>query len=84
MSHRDDYPYDEALNDIKSFIYQRVKCNAEKSKLFKYLDVCREKKIVTFRYIYQEISNIPTENRNLTPLSNDEKDMISDLFYFWG
>ena len=84
MAMRTDYPYDEALDDITKFIVRCVKNAKSQNDLLDYLSKCRREKTVTFRYIHEQYIKYTNDNKDFSPLSDDDKDMIDDLFHFWG
>ncbi len=51
MHLRNDYPYNEALDDLVAFFKLRIKNDFRKKELLGYLEKCRREKTVTFRYI---------------------------------
>mgnify|MGYP000492079612 CR=1 FL=1 len=84
MTLRTDYPFDEALYDINDFINRRINNKNTKRELMDYLGKCRKGKIVSFRYIYEQYIKYTNDYTDFSPLSDDDKDMIDDLFHFWG
>ncbi len=84
MALRTDYPYAEALNDMRDFFNTHVKDDASKKELLDYLEKCRKEKTVTFRHIYEKYIKYTNDNKDYTPLSDTDKNMIEDLFHFWG
>lgn len=84
MGLRNDYPYDEALDDIEDFFNRRVKDESSKSQLIELLGKCRPAKRVPFRHIHNEYIKYTNEKKDYAPLSEDDKKMIDDLFHFWG
>lgn len=84
MALRTDYPYDEALDDITDFIERRVKNAKSKQEILDYLKKCRQGKTVTFRYIHEQYIKYANENQDYLPISEQDNNMIDDLFHFWG
>jgi hypothetical protein len=81
---RNDYPYNEALDDLVTFFKLRIKNDFRKKELLGYLETCRREKTVTFRYIYEKFIEYTNENKDYEELTDKDKEMIDDLFHFWG
>lgn len=81
---RSDYPFDNALDDLKKFFNRRVKNDVAKKELLDYLEECRKEKTVTFRYIHEQYVKYTNDNKDYEALLDSDKKMIDDLFHFWG
>lgn len=84
MHLRNDYPYNEALDDLVAFFKLRIKNDFRKKELLGYLEKCRREKTVTFRYIYEKFIVYTNESKDYKKLTVKDKEMIDDLFHFWG
>lgn len=81
---RNSYPYNEALDDLVEFFNRRIKNDFRKKELLGYLEKCRKEKTVTFRYIYEKFIEYTNENKDYEELTDKDREMIDDLFHFWG
>ena len=85
MPQKKDYSsYTDALDDLQVFVRKHIKVENEKDELLNYLEECRKSKMVSFRYIYEEIMKYRKEHSDYSKFSDEERKMIDDLFHFWG
>lgn len=84
MSNRSNYPYLEAIQDIRDFVEKYVIDMDEKKEIIDYLGICEKNKTVTFRYIHELIMNYRKRFDDYRVFSQSESKMIEDLMHFWG
>ncbi|MAZ87638.1 MAG: hypothetical protein CL693_08330 [Cellvibrionaceae bacterium] len=84
MALRTDYPYDEALSDIENLFRRTVKDEASRKDLLNYIEKCKKQKTVTFRHIHEKYVKYTNDYKDYPTLSSKDKEMIDDLFHFWG
>ncbi len=84
MTKRSDYPCHEALNDLQTFFNAHITDQLELRKFSDLLKNCKSSNRVAFRHIHQELMNYRKEKSDYFPFSEQEKEMIEDLLYFWG
>jgi hypothetical protein len=81
---RKDYPFNEALDDLTVFFESHIKDEKFKKNLMEYIELCRKEKTVTMRSIHEEFFNYRKDSSDYSSFSEKEKEMLDDLFHFWG
>lgn len=81
---RTDYPCDEALDDLATFIKAHIKDTVIRQELVDHLNECRNVGRLRFRYIHEEIMKYRKNFSDYFAFTEDERKMVDDLFYFWG
>ncbi|MCX2831880.1 hypothetical protein [Microbulbifer thermotolerans] len=84
MATRPDYPYQEAILDLENFFKSHIKDDQTLHELLNHLDECKLNNQVDFRYIHERFMKYRKDFSDYSTFSKKEKDMIEDLFYFWG
>ncbi len=81
---RKDYPYNVALDDLETFIIKHVNNCKERKNFLDYFKLCRQEESLSFRYIHQEYMSYRKKTSHYSSHTQEEKEMIEDLFHFWG
>lgn len=84
MDQRADYLCDQALDDLSMFFKKHIKDPVELKRFLGYLDECRKEGRIGFRFIHTELMNYRKIQGDYFLFSDEEKEMIENLFYFWG
>lgn len=84
MVTRSDYPYQEAISDLEIFFKSHIKDDKTLQELLNHLNECKRSNQVDFRCIYERFMKYRKDFSDYSTFSKKEKDMIEDLFYFWG
>lgn len=84
MSNRKDYPCDEAIDGLECFFKKNIKNQVSLDDLLAYLELCRKNKRLGFRYVHEELMKYRKEFSDYFEYTPKEREMIDDLFYFWG
>lgn len=80
---RNDYTYDEALDDLINFFKKNIKHDKELKNMLMSLEHYREQKTVAVRSIFEKYMQYVKKYNDTTPYTPEEKKMWDDLFYFW-
>lgn len=80
---REDYPYNEALDDLIIFFKKHIKKQDILNELMDLINGCREEKMVSIRAIYETYSKYRKNYNDKFPCSPEEDQMWKDLLYFW-
>lgn len=82
---REDYPYNEAIDDLISFFKERMTNQEELEKMLDLLEECRKNQHLPMRHINVEFGKYLKNNpQDSKPLSEQENEMLGDLMHFWG
>lgn len=82
---REDYPYNEAIDDLISFFEEQITNKEELKKMLDLLEDSRRKHYLPMRYINVEFGKYLKNNpKDSKPLSKQENEMLGDLMHFWG
>lgn len=84
MTHRADYPCDEALSDLEIFFNKHIKYPSDLVRFKSYMDECKRARRIGFRFIHSELMRYRKERSDYFIFDPDEKKMIEDLLYFWA
>jgi len=84
MSLRIDYPYDEAVNDLRVFFDNRIIHSDVKAELNRELDASLKRKTVPMRYLFDQFIRYTNEHKLFDPYTNEEEKLINELLHFWG
>lgn len=84
MSQRTHYPCDQALDDLDTFFRKHIADTAELKRFLEYIDECRRAGRIGFRFIHSELMNYRKKNSDYFSFSDEEREMIDDLLYFWA
>lgn len=84
MSSRADYPCKKALEDLEVFFKAHIRDKSTLDDLLDHLDACKVANRIGFKYIHERLMKYRKDFSDYFPFSDDEKEMIDDLFYFWG
>lgn len=80
---RENYPYNEALDDLTIFFKKHIKDEIFLKKMLLVLDQSRERKTVPIRGIHEEFMQYRKKNTDYFSFSNDETKMWDDLLGIW-
>lgn len=83
MQLRQDYPYDEALDDLETFIDKCVIHQHVKDEFREIFDSARQQKTVPMRGIHKKFINYVEEHKLYDPYTEEDKETIDDLIHFW-
>ena len=83
MQLREDYPYHEAIRDLKFFFDKQIKNPEIRAEFDKILDACFEEKTVAMRGIHEKFIRYLKEHHLYEPYTSDEEKMMSELLHFW-
>lgn len=84
MSRRSDYPCNEAIQDLEVFFRQHIMEPNELQKFLEYLVECKVASRIGFRFLHEKLMIYRKTYSDYFPFSDDEREMIDDLFHFWG
>ena len=84
MGLRTDYPYHEALNDLRVFFEKRIIHSDVKAELNEELDASFKRKTVPMRYLFDRFIKYTSEHKLFDPYSEEEEKMIDELLHFWA
>ncbi len=84
MSLRDDYPYDEAITDLEKIFDKTISDPCFRQEMQITLDKCRQAQSIPIRSIFERFIVYRKKTGDLTDLPQKDKELIDDLFHFWG
>lgn len=84
MNDREDYLFDDAINDLEVFFRKHITYNNELCRFIEYLNDCKEVQRIGFRFLHEELMAYRMRYSDYFTFSEKERKMIQDLFYFWG
>lgn len=84
MGLKEDYPFDEAIDDLERFI-NRIVVHEEVKKEFEDLFLrCRKEKIIPMRWVNVRLSEYRKEYKAYESFTDKEKKMLEAMMHFWG
>ena len=84
MDLREDYLYEEAVNDLRRFFEKRIIHSDVKAELNEELDASLERKTVPMRYLFDRFIKYTSEHKLFDPYTEEEERMIDELLHFWA
>ena len=83
MSLRNEYPYDEALNDFENFIEKQVIHQHIKNEFNEIINSARQDKTVPMRGLQVKLMKYRKEYCLYTKFTSQEREMMDNLIHFW-
>lgn len=83
MKLRQNYPYNEALDDFECFIEKHVTDQVVKDELKGVIDDARQRKTVPMRGLHSKYVKYRKKSQNYTTFTPEEREMMDDLIQFW-
>ena len=81
---RNDYPYQQAITDLRAFLSKKIADAKTLSELNDELDAALKRKTVPMRYINQKLFEYRKKHNDYSSFTDCERDMLDDLMHFWG
>lgn len=83
MQLRQDYPYNEALDDLDSFIEKHIVHQDVKGEFKGIIEYARQQKTVPMRGLQDKLMKYRKIYSLYTPFTPEEREMMDDLIHFW-
>lgn len=83
MNLRQEYPFNEALDDLECFIDKYVTHQDIKDEFNEIFNEARAKQSVPMRGIHKKFLDYVEEHKLYEPYTESEQEMIDDLIHFW-
>jgi len=84
MKLRQNYPYNEALDDFERFIEKYISHQDVKDEFNETISYARKKKTVPMKGLHDRLMKYRKQHQAYTSFTAEEREMMDDLMHFWG